>query len=366
MNKYIVKKIKAENYRNLSQESVFELSPKLNCIFGNNGNGKTNLLELIYYLIKRKSFRTNTSFPQLLSTDSAKPEILIHAIIEEVKNKKILSLSGKINEKEQAWFLENRPLKRKIDGTVVFIGPFDSFHFHNNPSFRRSWFDFSISSFNKEYKTTLSKLNKLIRHRNALLKKRDRNVLGEIKALDENITPCSYKILKMRQDCLVEMNPIIVKIFKEIFSEEHDLKIEIKSHFENLGPQEIKTIMHSNIEKEMMIGHTEKGIHRDDFIFFFDGLNSFEFCSLGQQKMALLSLIFAYIELFRYKVYSYPIVLLDDISGELDRDRWVKLINFLGHKTFQGFISTANESFMNELNKIPCANKITISDGRVI
>ena len=108
---------------------------------------------------------------------------------------------------------------------------------------------------------------------------------------------------------------------------------------------------------------TQVGIHRDDFIFSFDGLNAFEFCSLGQQKMAFLSLIFAYIELFRYKFSSYPIVLMDDVSGELDSQRWKNLIEYLETKSFQVLITTANENFGKELELIPDSKKFYIEHG---
>jgi DNA replication and repair protein RecF len=108
---------------------------------------------------------------------------------------------------------------------------------------------------------------------------------------------------------------------------------------------------------------TQVGIHRDDFIFSFNGLNAFEFCSLGQQKMAFLSLIFAYIELFRYKFSSYPIVLIDDVSGELDSRRWKNLIEYLETKNFQVLITTANENFGKELERIPNSKKFFIEHG---
>ena len=121
----------------------------------------------------------------------------------------------------------------------------------------------------------------------------------------------------------------------------------------------------NNIQKDLIIGHTEKGIHRDDFVLLFNGLNAFDFCSLGQQKMAYLSLVFAYIELFRYKNISYPIVLIDDISGELDRCRWGRLVDFLQQKEFQVLITTANEEFRKELERIDGAKKFFVKKGEI-
>src|SRR5690606_34270057 len=96
-----------------------------------------------------------------------------------------------------------------------------------------------------------------------------------------------------------------------------------------------------------------------------DGLNSYDYCSLGQQKMSYLSLLFAYIELFRYKYTSYPIVLIDDVSGELDRFRWQKLVEYLEKSEFQVLITTANEKFKEELERIVGASKLYVESGSV-
>ncbi|MFN8369980.1 MAG: hypothetical protein U0T83_05085 [Bacteriovoracaceae bacterium] len=108
------------------------------------------------------------------------------------------------------------------------------------------------------------------------------------------------------------------------------------------------------------------GPHVDDFQINFDGINAFDFCSLGQQKMGFLSLLFAYIELFRYKFNSYPIVLIDDVSGELDEVRWTRLVKYLRSRIFQVFITTANKNFKNELEKIEHVKNFLIKSGKII
>ena len=143
------------------------------------------------------------------------------------------------------------------------------------------------------------------------------------------------------------------------------MKIVLNSKFKNLSIEEIKSFYENSLEKDEIIQKTQYGIHRDDYTFHFDGFNSFEYCSLGQQKMSFLSLIFAYIELFRYKFNSYPIVLIDDVSGELDGRRWKNLINYLIKKNFQVMITTANENFRKELESIKESTKFYIENGYV-
>ena len=152
--------------------------------------------------------------------------------------------------------------------------------------------------------------------------------------------------------------------FKEIFEETHNLEIQLESKFKDKSKEEIFNYYRSSFPKDCDAKQTTYGIHRDDYVFHFDGLNSYEFCSLGQQKMSFLSLIFAYIELFRYKFVFYPIVLIDDVSGELDGHRWLNLINFLKKKEFQVLITTANEAFKVELEKKINIKNIKLENGK--
>ena len=129
--------------------------------------------------------------------------------------------------------------------------------------------------------------------------------------------------------------------------------------------KDILAILNKNRELDIISGRTSYGVHKDDYVLLFDGLNSFDYCSLGQQKMSFLSLIFAYIELFRYKFNSNPIVLIDDVSGELDKKRWGSLIEYLKSRQFQVFITTANENFKTELEKLHNSKNILVSEGQI-
>jgi DNA replication and repair protein RecF len=360
MDQLYLKKLQLTNFRNLNND-VAEFSNGINCIFGNNGNGKTNILEAIFFLANKKSFRKNTSFQQIISVECEKPEIIFNSIFEKDKN--LISYSGKIDYLKSEWFLDNKPTKKKIDLKTIFINPFDSFSFHTTSSFRRNWIDTHLSYLSKEYKTTLSKFNTSLRFRNNLLKKRPPNYKQQIEANDLQFSELSFKVIQMRKAFLEELKEYCMLTFKIIFHESHELNIELDSKFDNYSQQQILDYYKTSVQKDEIIGHTRTGVHRDDYVFQFDGYNSYEYCSLGQQKMSFLSLLFAYIELFRYKFNSYPMVLIDDVSGELDGRRWNNLIDYLQAKKFQVLITTANENFKKELEKIEEAKKIFINDG---
>jgi DNA replication and repair protein RecF len=359
---YKLYKLQVSNFRNLL-EAPLEFSLGINCIFGQNGNGKTNLLEAIYFLINNKTFRKNSAFPQFLSMDCEKAEIIFNSIFSNEEEQ--FTFTGKVLNKKQDWYLNNKPSKRKFGTTALFINPFDSFQFHSIPAFRRAWVDTHIGLINKDYKKVLKKYQSVLKQRNILLSKKPAHFKEQIIALNEQFCEYTLYLLEQRLIFLDEIKEFCLNTFQEIFSEQHVLELRIETKFNELTIDAISKYYTESLEKEIVVGNTMYGVHRDDYIFMFDGYNSFEYCSLGQQKMSFLSLIFAYIELFRYKYMSYPIVLIDDVSGELDGRRWRFLINFLKTKDFQVFITTANESFKEKLLKIENAKKFSLDVGEI-
>jgi DNA replication and repair protein RecF len=363
MNCWKVKKLQAQNFRNLSS-NVFDFVPGINCIFGQNGNGKTNLLEAIFLLTNKKSFRKNTGFPQMIDIEGGKPEFILQSVFSDGQELKAYSL--RMNDQKEERFLDNQQEKSKTPATSVFINPFDSYSFHTSASFRRQWMDTHLSLLDPDYKKILAKFQKSMKFRNAVLGTRSKSVSMQLRAIDEQVAEYSEILTFKRVEFLKNLNEYLTPTFKSIFSEVHFQFLELESLFVHWDAKKIFDFYRHQENSDMKSGLTQVGIHRDDFTFSFDGLNAFEFCSLGQQKMGFLSLIFAYIELFRYKFTSYPIVLIDDVSGELDSQRWKNLIHYLETKNFQVLISTANENFGKELERIPDSKKFFIEHGKLI
>ena len=362
MLSYKLQKFQATNFRNLFPD-VIEFGPNINCILGENGNGKTNILEAIYVLTNKRSFRKNTSFPQYLGIDGGKPEIILSSVFET--NEDLVSYSAKLEEKKSQFFLEGKAVKKKPQIKMVFINPFDSYGFHNIPASRRTWFDHHISLLDTAYKKTLNKYTSGLRSRNVLLSKKPPQFREQIKAYDRELASNSLILTEKRINFINELTPYCETIFKKIFAEEHQLGVELSTKVGGMNADQVFEMLQANLEKDEMICVTSYGVHKDDYVLLFDGLNSFDYCSLGQQKMSYLSLLFAYIELFRYKFSSFPIVLIDDVSGELDKFRWKKLVEFLEQSEFQVLITTANDKFKEELEQIQNAKKIYVESGRI-
>lgn len=364
MNNYKISKLQVTNFRNLNPD-IITFSPGINCILGENGNGKTNILEAVHVLATKKSFRKNTSFPQFLSIDGGKPEIIFSSVVDN-DNQGPVSYTSKMTNESVLWFVDGVPAKRKLDIKVVFINPFDSYGFHNSASDRREWLDYFLSQLDDQYKKSLAKYTLALRFRNTLLNKKPSRFKEQILAGDVELSQLSYFLTKKRVEFLEALEPLIGETFQSLFSEKHNLKINLDSRIIGMSVENIQKLFANNLETDCDRGHTSYGPHKDDYVLLFDGLNSFDFCSLGQQKMSYLSLLFAYIELFRYKYMSYPIVLIDDVSGELDQHRWRRLVEYLEKREFQVLITTANEKFKEELDRIAGANDIHIKNGSLV
>jgi DNA replication and repair protein RecF len=346
MNFQKIYKIHTKNFRNLN--STYEFSPNINCIFGFNGTGKTNLLESVYYLIKKKSFRKNTDFAQILSIDANKPEIIFQSLIKS--DEEIYTYSGKLLNDSEEWYLNNEINTKKISLSLFMVNPHDSNMFHIDSTFRRDFINNLFGNLNKEFKTKYKNYQSYIRMRNKLLSEENSDLI-QIKSLDNVIIPLSFELIKLKTELIKKINSEITDIFQNIFSERHILELELKSDFKDKSLEEINASFSTRLDKDKIIGHTTHGIHRDDILFKFDGFNGFDFCSLGQQKMSFFALIFSFIELQYKMLGEYPIILLDDVSGELDSLRWKNLIEYLSRKNFQVLITTANDAFRNELSK---------------
>lgn len=359
-----ITKLQVSNFRNL-QNDIIDFGPKINCIFGENGNGKTNILEAIYVLVSKKSFRKNTSFPQILGIDGEKPEIIISSVFSKDESSEKFSLSTRMDPETAEWFVNGRPVKRRPKIPLVFVNPSDSYQFMSLSAFRRSWFDHNLGLIDPSYKSVLNAYNGLLRNRNALLSKKPNQYREQIKAIDPLLTSQIVELTKRRKTFLYELIPFCAKAFQDVFCESHELSVALEGDFVSLNEEQVRQALEAQLPKDEILGYTRKGSHKDDYVLQFDGFNGFEFCSLGQQKMSYLSLLFAYIELFRYKFMSFPIVLIDDVSGELDSQRWRRLVDFLEQSEFQVLITTANEKFKEELNRIQGAHKIFVTAGSI-
>ncbi|MEI8346611.1 MAG: DNA replication and repair protein RecF [Pseudomonadota bacterium] len=364
MANFKISKLQVTNFRNLCSDIV-SFGPGINCIFGNNGNGKTNLLEAIYVLINHRSFRKNTTFPQLLGMDGDKPEILFSSAFQD-NQENLLAYSGMLSQERSFWHLNEKPIKKKINVPVVFINPFDSYNFFHSPQFRRHFVDYHLCLLSPAYRENFKKFSTSLKFHNKLLSTRPPQYQHQIEALRSGIAETTFQLVTDRKKFLEELQGQFVPVFQRIFEQCFEPQIDLISNFKGRTAQQIGQIYQQNLPRDQLAGHLTGGAHRDDYQLLLDGMNFEQYASLGQQKSAFLGLTFAYIELFRYKFNTYPIVLIDDISGELDEVRWHNLISYLKACHYQVLITTANENFKEELEKIEQISKLKINAGSIV
>ena len=265
MNKNTIHQFRVENFRNIRSKYI-EFSNHINVILGNNGNGKTNLLEAIYYLFQGQSFRKKNSFPQMLSSDCVKSEIIFNASF--FKNSKDQYISGFQHLKGSHFFLNNKKSNRcKLD--MIFISPHDAFLFFNDSVFRRDKVNQLFCILDLEYKSYQTSFNKILKQKNSLLKgsiKTDLQLLG---IYNQKLSVLTELIIKKKQKLISEINPYLKNIFEKIFGEMISLRVELKSQFEGFSSElQIFKIFQNNIEKELILKTTQDGQHKDDFQFF--------------------------------------------------------------------------------------------------
>ena len=261
MDPQVISKISIRNFRNLGNIQL-DFSSRINCITGDNGNGKTNILEAVHFLINRKSFHKNTSFPQILSTECGQPEIIFNSLF--LNRSKEIHYSGKWSREGHSWFINGKKNKNRIDLKNIFIGPFDSLNFYSSPNSRRIWFDKHARKLNKEYDSLYIKYHKLLKFRNTLLTNKSYKFLEQIRAIDSDLCPISFEIHKLKKILISEINDFSENIFKEIFSDEHKIELKLKSSILQIQDSStIQKVMFENLEKDKIIGHTSKGIHKD-------------------------------------------------------------------------------------------------------
>ncbi len=360
---YKIKKLQVFNFRNL-ESSPIDFGPSINCILGQNGNGKTNILEAIHLLSTKKSFRKNTGFPQFLSVNGEKPEVIIRGSFE-TSTQDLFGLTSVWEKDHVQWFLNGEKIKKRFPIRTVFINPFDSYQFHQTASFRRNWFDTLISQIDESYRRMLGRYQQSLKQKNFLLSKRPPKYKPQLEIYNREISSQIVFLNASRQKFLFELQPFCNQIFKEIFDLSHELEVLLKPSVNFENEEKACQFLKFHSEEEEKKGHSLYGPHRDDYMLLFDNFDSLEYCSLGQQKMTYLSLIFAYIELFRYKLGSFPIVLIDDVSGELDEQRWKHLIDYLQKREFQVLITTASKKFKEELEKNGKIVQLLVESGSI-
>tara|TARA_B100000575_G_scaffold173013_1_gene138595 strand:- start:294 stop:1379 length:1086 start_codon:yes stop_codon:yes gene_type:complete len=326
------------------KESNFIFNEKINCFVGDNGVGKTNILDAIHYLSLTKSYFNYIDSNNIQFNEEF---FLIKGVFQNKEDADEIFCNysldkGKIlkkNKKRYPRFSDHIGLY-----PIIIISPTDSNLITEGSDTRRKYLDTSISQFNSLYLKNLIDYNKILKQRNTLLKQfSERNYFDPItlENFDKKLVIFGNEIHKYRKDFLEKLTPVFNNYYREISSNNEKVKLEYKSQ---LNDKLFSNMLNENMEKDRLSFNTSCGIHKDDIIFHMNGHNVKKVGSQGQQKSFLISLKLAQFDFITNKLGFKPILLLDDIFDKLDDKRVEKLISFTSNGTFsQIFITDTHE-----------------------
>ncbi len=359
-----IKHLSLKNFRNYESQE-FDFSSGINILSGANAQGKTNCAEAIFFLCTGYSPRAN------------KDKVLVRhgfnsAEIVGTAESRYGDVSVKIQfnnlDKKSIYINEIQVLRvGELLGNIssVFFNPQELKLVQESPEDRRRFMNIALSQMSKNYFYALQRYNKILSQRNNLLKDPDKDLIRETLPIwDEQLSKQAGKIIKSRNDFLAELSPIASDKHALLSDGKEELKMRTESGY--YGSEEdiasaLKEDLKVGLERDIRLGFTSIGPHRDDIKFTLNGDDVRVFGSQGQQRTVALSLKLAEAEIFYNRFNEYPILILDDVLSELDKKRQRKLISAV--KDMQTIFTAT--SVDRQVFKNVDFNKITIEKGKI-
>jgi DNA replication and repair protein RecF len=344
-----LKNLTLTNFKNYELTEL-EFSPKINCFVGNNGVGKTNILDAIHYLSLAKSFFNNIDSISIRhgedyfilqgTMDRAGEEDNIYCAFQKQKQK-LLKRNGK----------EYQKLSDHVGRyPVVMISPADSALISEGSEDRRRFLNKIISQYNAEYLDSVLMYNKALQQRNRLLK--DFRSAGNfdndmLSIWDSQLIKYGSYIFKEREILVNELIPVFQEYYSLISSGKEKVKLNYRSH---LSEGDFGETLSKASDKDRYLEYTTVGIHKDDLILDMDDFPVKTLGSQGQQKSYLVALKLAKFDYIKRKAGYSPILLLDDIFDKFDADRVEQIIRLVGNHRFgQIFITDTHQSRLQDI-----------------
>jgi DNA replication and repair protein RecF len=350
-----LQKISLVNFKNLESQS-FDFQQKINCFVGDNGVGKTNVLDAIYYLSFAKSYFNSVAVQNIKHGEAffmVEGDYVLNDRNEKIVcslkrgQKKVLKRNGK-NYDKFSEHIGQIPL--------VIISPADRDLVTDGSDTRRKFIDGVISQQNKKYLQNLIAYNKVLTQRNALLKyfaaNRTFDALN-LSVYDDQLANYGAEIYTIRKAFLEEFIPIFNAKYQIISGDKEVVNLIYKSQLNNFS---ISDLLKQSLEKDKILQYTTSGIHKDDLSFEIGEYPIKKFGSQGQQKSYLIALKLAQFEFIQQQSNVVPILLLDDIFDKLDEKRVSQIIDLVNDDEFGQIFITDTHSERTE-NIVKQSNK---------
>lgn len=348
----IVRSLELKDYRNFEQlDLVFDNG--INILYGENAQGKTNILEAIYLGGTTKSHRGSKD-REIIRFNKEEAHIRINIEKNQVSHRIDMHLK---NNKAKGVAIDGIPIKRQgeLFGmlNLVFFSPEDLNIIKNGPGERRRFLDLELCQLDKIYMYHLTNYNKALTQRNYLLKQINfnRSLLDTLYIWNTKLIEHGSIIIDTRNSFIRKINELIYPIHNKLTGGKEELVLQYEP---NVKTEDYEEKLKNSLERDLILKMTNVGPHRDDMIFLFNNTDIRKFGSQGQQRTSALSLKLAELQLVKEVIKDNPVLLLDDVLSELDRNRQNYLLNSIGE--IQTIITcTGLEEFVNnriKYNKI--------------
>lgn len=337
------------NFKNY-EEAQLDFSERVNCFVGNNGEGKTNLLDAIHYLSFCKSYFNPIDSQNIRFEE---PYFMVQGAFKNGKGEDSIQVSVKRKQKKQVR-RNKKEYERLADHIgrypVVMITPYDSRLIHEGSEIRRKFMDSIISQYDRAYLDHLIAYNRVLKQRNSLLKRFaetrtwDNDTIG---VWDVQLVQHGHPIHEKRKEFLDYFIPAFQEAFSEISSDREVVSLEHKAH---LSEHPMEDVLAMSTEKDRILQYTSAGPHKDDLVFTIAGNPLKKFGSQGQQKSFLIALKMAQFEMLKDKSETTPVLLLDDIFDKLDADRVKNLMTRVSSDRFgQIFVTDTHPNRLSDM-----------------
>ena len=363
----VLKNLSILNYKNLAQVEL-ELSPKINCFVGNNGMGKTNLLDAVYYLSFCRSY-TNPVDSQIIKHDADVCMLQGRYELEGQEGEEEVYCGLRRRQKKR--FKRNKKEYEKLSDHIgfiplVMISPADIEIIRGGSEERRRFMDMAISQFDKTYMRALIRYNNALHQRNATLKMEDDEIDFTLLELwEEQMAGDGELIFEKRQAFVKAFIPVFHEFYQRISLSNEEASFDYVSQ---LRENNFREALRQTRRRDIAVGHTTTGIHRDELEMLLDGFPIKKVGSQGQNKTYFVAMKLAQFHYLLKTGKRTPILLLDDIFDRLDANRVEELVKLVSGDEFgQIFISDTNrESFNKILERINNSHHIySVKDGEI-
>lgn len=359
----IIKSLELSNFRNYGFLNL-EFDKGTNILYGDNAQGKTNILEAIYLCATTKSHR-GTKDRDIVNF--CQEEAHIRAYLEKKEEEIRIDMHLRKN-KSKGIAIDGTRIKKAAEllgiMNAVFFSPEDLAIIKNGPAERRRFMDMELCQLDASYLYNLNQYNRIMNQRNKLLKDigNDSSMRDILSVWDEQLADFGEKIVERRVLFAQQLNGIIAGIHQKLSGGREHLSIVYEP---DAAPGELAEKLARCQERDIRLKMTSAGPHRDDFSFVADGIDIRKFGSQGQQRTAALSLKLSEIELVKRVTNDTPVLLLDDVLSELDSNRQNYLLNSIGD--IQTIITcTGLDDFVNnrfEINRVFKVSNGTVETG---